>query len=129
MLITALSTFTAFTGEMRVFNRGDQGELPDAMALTYINSGQALPGAADLALSQLDHDGDGQPGGSLSMGEDPEALGDARKRYRAAFGKGAGPRWTVDVIEAKLAEHAAATADSNDDDASEDDFADAPPAA
>lgn len=58
----------------------------------------------EIDLAQLDHDGDGEPGGSLPLGEDAADLGDARKRYHAAFGKNPGPRWTVEQINAKLAE-------------------------
>lgn len=57
-------------------------------------------------LPQLDHDGDGEPGGSLPIEEAPADLGEARKRYHATFGKNPGPRWTVEQIEAKLAEAA-----------------------
>jgi len=93
MKIKALSTFTAFTGQMEVFNAGDEGELPDVIAQGYVEGGFAIaiedvlgtlsgiePTAStslepqplilsdeDRArLPQLDHDGDGAPGGDTS---------------------------------------------------------------
>jgi hypothetical protein len=124
MHIKAKSLIVEWDGtRVVVINPGESDELPDAMAQTYIDSGHAEPATEK---SQLDHDRNGKPGGSLPVGEDPDALGDARKRYRAAFGKNAGPRWTVEQIEAKIAEHAADNppADDADDD---EDVAEAPP--
>ncbi len=127
MLIKALTTFTAFTGEMKVFNAGTVGELPDHIAQTYIDSGQAEP-ATDKP--QLDHDNDGKAGGSEPLGEDKIALGEARKRYFAVFGKNPGPRWGVAKIEEVIAEHEAGTNDDagKDGDDDSEDAPDAPPA-
>lgn len=41
MKVKAISSFTAFTDQMNVFNTGDVGELPDAMAEQYIEAGLA----------------------------------------------------------------------------------------
>lgn len=63
-------------------------------------------------LAQHDHDGDGEPGGSKPRAKgkkakasgtpDPE-LAAARKRYRAAFGKGGSPKWTAAELDVKTA--------------------------
>ncbi|KPL67414.1 hypothetical protein SZ64_04415 [Erythrobacter sp. SG61-1L] len=63
---------------------------------------------------QLDHDGDGKAGGSKpkakraakpAKAEKPASpLAAARKAYHAMFGKNPGPRWSVEQIEAKMAE-------------------------
>lgn len=127
--IKALSTFVAFTGEMRVFNAGDVGPLPANIAQSYIETGQAEavtdeapPAKAPAAAKpQLDHDKDGKAGGSAAGDDSTAALGAARKRYRAAVGRNAGPRWDVATIEAKLAAHLAANPPADTDEA------DAPP--
>lgn len=75
MKIKALATFTAFDGQMRVFNKGDEGELGDTLARQYIASGQAE--ALDGALAQLDHDKNGHPGGSVP--HEPVALAGKKK--------------------------------------------------
>lgn len=72
---------------------------------------------------QLDHDSDGKAGGSLPKAQrkpkaagkkpaDPE-LGEARKRYREVFGKNPGPKWSVDEIDAKIAEERAEAGDAD----------------
>ncbi len=66
MKIKALRTFTAFDGAMRVFNKGDVGELRDDLAEPHVESGSAE------VVGPLDHDGDGEPGGSVP--HDPPAL-------------------------------------------------------
>lgn len=52
------------------------------------------------AVDPLDHDGDGEKGGSVAA--DPE-LTALRKQYREKFGKGPGPKWTAEQIADKLA--------------------------
>lgn len=55
MQIIALAAFTAFTGEMAVFNEGDEGELPDDMAQNYVDAGlarQAKTGKAKTGKPQ-----------------------------------------------------------------------------
>lgn len=74
MKIRALSTFTAFTGQMCVFNAGDEGDLPENVAAQYIEAGHA---EALGDLDQLDHDDDGNPGGSNPL--DPPALAGKNK--------------------------------------------------
>lgn len=113
MLIKALSTFTAFDGEMKVFNKGDKGELGDVLAAQFIESGFAEP-YAQTDKPQLDHDGDGKAGGSKpkaeraakpAKAEKPASpLAAARKAYRAVFGKNAGPKWSAEEIEAKVSD-------------------------
>lgn len=41
MKVQALSPFTAFTGEMVVFNTGDVRDIPEAVAKQYIEAGLA----------------------------------------------------------------------------------------
>lgn len=41
MKVEAIQAFTAFTGEMVVFNAGDVRDLPDAVAKQYIEAGLA----------------------------------------------------------------------------------------
>lgn len=41
MKVEAISAFTAFTGEMKVFNKGDVGDLPDDVAAQYVEAGLA----------------------------------------------------------------------------------------
>lgn len=111
IIIKAISPFVAFTGEMRVFNVGDEKPLPADIAQTYLDSGQAeLPGKK-TAKPQLDRDGDGAAGGSKKGKESTSALGAARKRYKAAVKKNAGPRWGVEKIEEELAKFLAAKAE------------------
>lgn len=59
---------------------------------------EALPPIAPV-LPQLDHDGNGKPGGSKAPAEDVAEL---RKAYQAKFGKRAFPGWKADVLSAKL---------------------------
>lgn len=76
------------------------------------------PSKATKELPQLDHDGDGKPGGSTSGGDgdDMKAL---RQEYQEVVGKKAFAGWDADTLRAKMAE--AADQDASDDDA------DAPP--
>lgn len=50
-------------------------------------------------LPQLDHDGDGKPGGSKAPTEDVAEL---RKAYQAKFGKRPFPGWKADVLRGKI---------------------------
>jgi len=50
-------------------------------------------------LPQLDHDGDGEPGGSLKQAGD---IADLRATYKAKFGKRAFPGWNAEEIAARL---------------------------
>lgn len=126
IIVKAVQPFVAFTGEMRVFNVGDEKPLPADVAQTYLDSGQAVLPGTKPAKPQLDRDGDGKPGGSKGGADSSAALGAARKRYRAAVKKNAGPKWDVATIEAKLAKHLAANPAQPD--AGEAGEADAPPA-
>jgi hypothetical protein len=48
MKVKAIKPFTAFAGEMIVFNSGDVRELPDAVAEQYIEAGLADKAAKGL---------------------------------------------------------------------------------
>lgn len=138
--VKAVRGFTAFVdGQMRVFNPGDTGELPDAMARDYYDAGIVKIGKANKPapeqepdLSQLDHDGDGEPGGSTSGGdgEDMKAL---RQEYEKVVGKRAFPGWDADTLRAKMAEAQAEAQDeeeeAGDADEGEPASADPPPPA
>lgn len=50
-------------------------------------------------LPQLDHDGNGEPGGSLKPAGD---IVDLRATYKAKFGKRAFPGWNAEEIAARL---------------------------
>jgi len=114
-------------GQMVVINPGETGELSDAKAREKTDAGLARPVGK---LPQLDHDHDGKAGGSkprAAKTSAPSALGEARKAYKAAFGKAPGPRWPVAEIEAKIAaKQAGATAEGETGSES---AADSPPAA
>lgn len=98
MKIKALATFTVWTGQMQVFNRGDVGELPDDYAASYIESGYAVPADAD----PLDHDGDGEKGGSIAQtGEDIPAL---RARYKEVLGKAPFNGWDAAELTRRIDE-------------------------
>lgn len=91
MRIRALRTFThAAPDGMVVLNaaKGDEkageAEVPDAIAEDYIAAGLAT--AVTGGKSQLDHDGDGAPGGSLPGDQSTAAKG---KRAKAAESGGA----------------------------------------
>lgn len=54
MKIKAVSSFTAFTDQMNVFNAGDTGELPDAVARQYIEAGLAVAIKGGKAKAEAD---------------------------------------------------------------------------
>jgi hypothetical protein len=102
MKIKALSTFVAFTGQMNVFNAGDTGDLPDAVASQFIDAGRAVAVDAD----PLDHDGDGESGGSVSAtGPDISGL---RAIYQEVLGKKPFPGWDADELQRRIDAHEAA---------------------
>lgn len=102
--------------QMAVINPGATGDVSDELGQSLIASGRAKdPTWEKPAKPQLDHDGDGKPGGSMAGAESSAALGAARKRYKAAVGKQSGPKWDVATIEAKLAEFLAANPPAADD--------------
>lgn len=108
--IKALGTFTAFTGEMQVFNKGDKGELPEDVAIEYINAGLAAKSTAGASVDESAATNVTAPKSNKKVSADPE-LGDARKRYRAVFGKNPGPKWSVEKINQVIADN------QSDDDA------------
>lgn len=66
---------------------------------------KAATAAADAAAAELKK---AEDDAAAKAAADAEAkakdLGAARKAYRAAFGKGAGPSWSIEQIAAKIAE-------------------------
>lgn len=109
MKIKAISLIIAYDcGQIVVLNPGDEGEVSDALALDHIEAGSAALADAP-ELSQLDHDGDGEPGGSIAAsGDDLKGL---RAEYEALVGKRAFPGWKAD----KLAELIAAAQGAADE--------------
>lgn len=130
MQIKALTTFVAYTGQMQVFNAGDVGDLPDDMAIRYIENGQAEPVKLTLAdicaaivdelgnpmdipngsaldepaiISPLDHDHDGEPGGSTAPADPDGDLNALRDHYEALAGKRVFNGWDADTLRAKIA--------------------------
>lgn len=55
------------------------------------------------ALPQLDHDGDGEPGGSTAPADPKEELDALRARYKQLAGKGFFPGWDAQTLRAKIA--------------------------
>lgn len=102
--IDSIIEWDAERGRMAVLNPGDTDEVGDTLGATLIEDGRAT---ADDGSDALDHDDDGEAGGSKAGTESTSALGAARKRYRELFGKGPGPKWTVEEIDAKIAEKTA----------------------
>lgn len=70
-------------------------------------------------LSQLDHDGDGEPGGSISGGQGDE-ITELRKRYKEVTGRGVFNGWDAETLRAKIAEAEKQSADGDDADGEED---------
>lgn len=106
----------AEAGAALILNVGDEGDLSDAMLAKHDGSYEFVE---DLA--QLDHDGDGEPGGSLP--DEPPALTGMNKNaliaQAAAEGITVDATWTkAEIIEAIETERAVA--------ALEDGFSDAP---
>lgn len=110
MKVHALSTIIVWdfeAGESIIINRGETGELPDHMAVEQIEGGCAR---AVEDLPQLDHDGNGEPGGSIAAeGDDVPEL---RKQYEDLLGKRPFPGWDADELKRRMAE---ATADDDED--------------
>lgn len=79
---------TGPNGESRVFDREE--DVPAG----WTHHEEALP--------QLDHDGNGKPGGSVSGGAGDE-IGALRDAYRDRFGKRPFMGWDADTLKAKLA--------------------------
>ena len=63
---------------------------------------QAAPSAIGDDLDQLDHDGDGTPGGSISATGD---LTELRAEYTAALGKKPFNGWDADELRRRIAAH------------------------
>lgn len=100
MLIKAITRsiieWDAERGSSVVINIGETGELSDALAAPHIEAGTAEE--VD-PLPQLDHDGDGQSGGSISATGD---LAELRAEYRAALGKPPFNGWDADELRKRM---------------------------
>lgn len=122
--IKALSTFTEYCGEMRVFNEGDKGSLPETNALARIESGHAERIDGRLVADEPAAVPAAKPAKAAKGPKNP-ALATARAAYREAFGKNPSPKFDVATIEARIAEKAAADAAASAGSSE----SDAPPAA
>lgn len=56
------------------------------------------------AIGPLDHDGDGEPGGSVPAEGDPEELAALRADYQQALGKRPYYGWDADELRRRIAE-------------------------
>lgn len=80
MKVEATQPFTAFTGEMVVFNTGDVRELPDAVAGQYIDAGMAKKAAKKADITPTDDAapvGQPEPEPEAPASEEPPAPEDA----------------------------------------------------
>ncbi len=123
----------AEAGASIILNVGDTATLSDAMLERYKGSYEPAeqPSLADMcaqivaeldagdpngepeplaitdderaALPQLDHDGDGAPGGSVAPADPKEELDALRARYKQLAGKGFFPGWDAATLRAKIA--------------------------
>ena len=115
---TTLTTFTQFVSGYGMVHGSPEADdaknpvVPEHVVQRFVDEGYVeaegyLPGAIiadgeqhDADLSQLDHDGDGRPGGSISAtGDDIPAL---RKLYKEVVGKAAFNGWDADTLRAKI---------------------------
>ena len=64
------------------------------------NAPKQAPETRQTRLTQLDHDGDGKPGGSISGGDDLAAL---RAEYTEKFGKRPFMGWDADALRERIA--------------------------
>jgi hypothetical protein len=119
MKITAISTiieWDAEAGRMVVLNPGESGIVSDSLGRRLLGSAPADGDDGTAPLSQLDHDGDGNPGGSVP--HDPPALKGKNKAELLAIAEaegvaveeGATNKAIADAIEA----HRAAQTDGDD---------------
>jgi len=113
MLIKAISQiieWDAEAGRSCIINKGEEGEASEALAMRLIEEGvaeapliihaQTNPPVHAPILSQLDHDGDGEPGGSdAPTGDDITAL---RAEYKELAGKGFFPGWDAAELHRRI---------------------------
>lgn len=101
MKITAISQIIDWDAERGcsvILNPGETGEIGDRLGQQKIDAGEAEE--VD-ALPQLDHDGDGEPGGSVAAtGDDVPAL---RARYKEVLGKAPFPGWDAKELARRIA--------------------------
>lgn len=125
MKIKAKAPFTAFDeGRMKVFNIGDKGDVTDAMAQDYIDAGKA-EAVKDKDLPQLDHDGDGEPGGSVP--DEPPSLTGKNKKQLLEIAAAEGVEANEEMTNKAITE--AILAKREDGEPEEGEPAEAPPAA
>lgn len=84
-------------GKVIVANLGDTVEVSEAFAKVHRD-------AWCDDLSQLDHDGDGEPGGSTAAEGDKEDLAALRKHYEEVLGKRPFPGWDADELNRRIAD-------------------------
>lgn len=101
MKITALTQIIGWDAEDHravIINAGETDDVSEPFG-----HAQAEAGAASCVgdLPQLDHDGDGYPGGSVAAtGDDLPAL---RARYEEVVGKRPFPGWHADELSRRIA--------------------------
>lgn len=106
----AVRVFTEFVSNFGMVHGNPEGSderarfpmVPEAAVAKLAAEGKIETDAGNTALPQLDHDGDGHPGGSVSAtGDDIKAL---RALYREMFGKAPFNGWDADKLRALMAE-------------------------
>lgn len=106
----AARVFTEFVSNFGMVHGNPEGSderarfpmVPEAAVEKLIAEGKIEASEGDAPLPQLDHDGDGKPGGSISAtGDDIKAL---RALYRETIGKAAFNGWNADELRRRIAE-------------------------
>lgn len=114
---TALTTFTQFVSGYGMVHGSPEADdaknpvVPEHVVQRFVDEGYVeaegytqstlASEPSETNLPQLDHDGDGNPGGSISAtGDDIPAL---RKLYKEVVGKAAFNGWDTDALRAKIA--------------------------
>ena len=111
----ALRAFTEFVSNFGMVHGDPEGSderarfpsVPEDSALKLIAEGKIEALDGEVLLPQLDHDGDGAPGGSVSAtGDDLKAL---RALYRDALGKAPFNGWNADELRRRIDESSTGT--------------------
>ncbi len=90
--------YDAVTRQSVVINKGDCDTVSDGFGQRMIDEERAI--RVD-ELSQLDHDDDGEPGGSTAP-ESSDDLAELRKQYKDVLGKNPFPGWGADELQRRI---------------------------